>query len=572
MTEEDNEILSKLIIKYYNDRDLIQPETCKDKIINDKTINKIINKKDFQFTETSKNYLWILIINNINFIFDMFRKNNKVISSNVIIKTYETERFVGTPKLKFINFMGRYYDIIEINEELIKFLSNTDTDLYRIYSILEKIGKLGKFHQSDNEKDNVMLCKLIDRCFHNNEPIFESIEHINNDETINYIITKPTFEFTEILSKYIFSFFTDYRHNETPENLAKRIQFFKTYDKKFSSNLIIKIDDSIPNKNRNTELFFMFLKYFHKSIEVNIKLIKYLLLRHRYFINDTLKLFDINQIDDEVIALLIDNDNYEIYTKLVESEIVKPSITHLEWACSAFRVNPELINFILTHKIIPSHKCCELLMIPSENPVYSKHENITFCSPYILNKFSNYNKSDILSSLINCGLSITLNDVKELALYNIEVKNFKDLDIQTDKELVMICLEHYRFRFKYFDNFDFQEILPELFKYVHTIQELKLFIGNRIYKYNTQCLINACNLGNNNTIVKFLLKQGVVPDIECLKITIHKKGASIRTIRDIFDVMYDNKKNEMNKDEKVKKMKKNKDEKPKKAKKVKKMK
>lgn len=567
MTEEDNEILSKLIIKYYDNRDLIHPETFIDKINNDKHINKIINKKDFQFTEKSKNYLWILINNNINFIFDMFRKNNKIISSNVIIKTYETKRFIGTPK--FIIFMEHYYDVIEINEELIKFLSNTDSDLYRIYLILEKIGILGKFHQSDNEKDNTMLCELIDRCFRNNEPKLICIDKVNNDETINYIITKPTFEFTEILSKYIFKFFSACHLNESKESLAKRFKFFETYNKKFSSNLIIKIDDSIPNKSYDTDYFYWFLKYFYKSIEVNNKLIKYLLLRHRYFINDTLKLFDINQVDDETIALLIDNGNYEVYTKLVKSEITKPSITHLEWACSAFRINPKLINFILTHKIIPSHKCCELLMVPSENPVYSKHENITYCSPYILEKINDYSKSDILSSLINCGLSITLEDVKQLALKGIKVNNFKDLDIQTDKELVMICLEHFRFRYGYFDKFDFQEILPELFKHVHTLYELKLFIGNRKYKYNTQCLINACNSGYNNTIVKFLLKQGVVPDIECLKMTIHKKGASIKNIRDIFDAMYDNKKKEEIEKEEIKKEENNKDEKPKKIKKKK---
>lgn len=74
----------------------------------------------------------------------------------------------------------------------------------------------------------------------------------------------------------------------------------------------------------------------------------------------------VNNIDEELVCLILENNNFDCYKKLVENNKTIPNVNHLETICKC--ANPkttfdiDMLTYILDKKVIPTHKCIENLI------------------------------------------------------------------------------------------------------------------------------------------------------------------------------------------------------------------
>lgn len=127
------------------------------------------------------------------------------------------------------------------------------------------------------------------------------------------------------------------------------------------------------------------------------------------------------------------------------------------------------------------------------------------------------NISEVVDILTNCGLLLTLTDIKELSKHKITNYNFEKYGFEVDDELIQICLDRNFFPDYIVIKTFTQKRLQELFTHVTKVSEIMDYIKDREVTYDIECLRNACKTNNNKEIINFLIKQGVTHDLECLR-------------------------------------------------------
>lgn len=319
----------------------------------------------------------------------------------------------------------------------------------------------------------------------------DTVTKIKSDKS-NSVINKFTSEFIDNI-------------HETTSASRWVFELYCVFKVKMSSDILLKLLSIIPTRSRHD--FDTTVDYINRNanlVEVNLEVLKYILQKRSIFFPSSIN--EINLFDKLSVTLIIDNGFYKIYKNLVETEKVKVCFEHLICACGATTKSDELVEFIIDKgKLIPTHECFDVLL---------KYPNLELYDKDLLTHGDSTYTSEIIDILINSGLQITLDDVKFMASNKIEVFNF---DFEIDEELVDICIEN-KFKPKYLSKYNFtQKTIQNIFLKYNKVFQIKDLIGSRKVNYDTTCLKNACSIRNNSSVIRFLLKKGVVPDLECLK-------------------------------------------------------
>jgi hypothetical protein len=329
----------------------------------------------------------------------------------------------------------------------------------------------------------------------------------------NFDYVKCNYEiFTEIFSLPIFTFTEEVTCNLLNLVVNKKYDIFNIYrekNKRIDSNVFIKM---IRYRKEVRDKIEDFIKLFFDILNIDHELIVTLFFLD---IEPWVNIYDfidkINDVSVDTINLLFEFGYYDTYIKLVENEKIIPTSEHVSMICGSVNCNIETIKYIINRKIIPSHDCIDRIL--NGNITLYKKYNYYF-DP--LNIGSEHKLSDnipkVIDILTDCGLSLTLEDVKKLSNNKITILNFEKYGFEIDNELIQICLDKKIYP-EYITTKCFsQERLKHLFKSVRHVSEIMDYIKDREVTYDIECLRNACKIKNNKEIINFLIKQGVEPD------------------------------------------------------------
>jgi hypothetical protein len=245
------------------------------------------------------------------------------------------------------------------------------------------------------------------------------------------------------------------------------------------------------------------LPYLFDNIELSDEQKKELLKCIFRYYNIEFKLFIINninliEINDKVINCILDNGLYEVYKTFVESDKLVPIDEHLIKACGATSKSSEsseLVEFIISHKIIPTQKCLNELII---GPLVQN----------ILNQ-------KILDLILDVGIPLTKGDIENIIDGNLNIINFDYIDL-IDDDIFNLCVmrkNYLTILSKYEPSIN---SIRYMFKETY-IKNIPDYVLKNINNCDVICLKNALKLRSNLASVKFILSKNITFDHETIK-------------------------------------------------------
>jgi len=349
----------------------------------------------------------------------------------------------------------------------------------------------------------------------------------SNSEILRTITQKECFKVNEFLI---------HKHGHIfNQNFFDFISLCVSCDKKLDYNFLYYIIKRL-SYDENYYDKFVEIKKIYRYFDLTTDNIKSLL---RTFGERCLKIIQLPiekiELDEETILLLLsiyeNETSYKIYINLVNLGKITPNIEHLKMVCLAGKNRP-IIEFILTHKVIPTHECLELLFKTFDGIVCGKRNEYSTYGAYQGVHVSN----GIIEDLTNHGLPITLDDVKLLAKHKIDI-DIEKFGIKPDNELINICIDK-KFKPEYLEGYvGSLENLHYLFTKATKLSQVRPMIKNSGLKCDNVCLQNACTIKSNAVIIKFLLNQGIKPDMTCIKNILKSNGNA--SINHIFNSIMD---------------------------------
>jgi hypothetical protein len=283
---------------------------------------------------------------------------------------------------------------------------------------------------------------------------YECFRNAFNDEV------KTTFEIFDKLMELITSTFEkryiDFVMNQFSKYREIRRKFFKVID---DSN-IRKLNLSVCQEN-------IILKYI--AIEEN-KFNKYII--------DNKSIIQI-KIND-----IIKHANLKLYKFLIDNDVIKPELGHLETCCGQHIINIEFIKFILDHKVIPNHECFEKILLNYSN-----------------------SQSEIVNMFYDIGIELTEQDLLIITKQKIIINNFDNDELLTNN-FFRTCID-IQFYPPYVSRYKIPKMLLYYLFSKTNIKFIPVFVRNEIHDCDLNCLFYACTIPNNIFTIKFILEKNI---------------------------------------------------------------
>jgi hypothetical protein len=418
-----------------------------------------------------------------------------------------------------------------------------ETDIIESFKIYNNTGNPDVFYKIFNECE---LSKL------NND--------ILNKVLITYLVLHQRYRKESIHSK-IFDLI------KLPEFILNTI-FFENFDitvnEIYGFNEILEIyinsgkllDESFITSYLSKHLETIYLKFYHKYIKItNETIILFLLYfgedyqNTLFFLREDLQKID--TVSDDLLNIMIQlrqfenphrfnddtytktlyKDNVKMYEYLVTSKKIIPTFNHLKMACGSY--SSDLVDLLISYQVKPTRECLDVLINETNNVTLEK-----YCTKYNINNRSKHriyvlHAQYIVDKLCSNEITLNVKDVTELLKKNVEIKDFYKYNIIPDDELFETCLNLEKC-VDYFRDFEFtQHRTLLLLKKTYRLVNIKQIIGNKNIEWNIEHLKVACEFSPELTI-KFILEQGVKPDIECLHLVCGRDFSDVPEILDDF--------------------------------------
>ena len=286
---------------------------------------------------------------------------------------------------------------------------------------------------------------------------------------------------------------------------------------KISTDLITKIINSYIDINYKLSILSKI-----KNVICTPDIFKYALC---YNITNIINLSITQQIklDDYTILNSIKNDNknkqvlqYLIDTNIADNKLLETICTlHYEYSLLF-----DLIKQCLNNKITPTQTAFNNLLIHYYNK-YDRYYNHR-------KKYVNYNdlsSSDLINIIelfISFGYKITYDDIYKCIEYNFEIPNIERFNINIDSKFRKKCIEYNFFPYNIVCEYDIEYLCIECLKSSNIASIKKI---SKQVKPNKECLLNACSLTNNFTVINYLItEQNIEMDEECMIMFLNKNS------------------------------------------------
>jgi hypothetical protein len=231
--------------------------------------------------------------------------------------------------------------------------------------------------------------------------------------------------------------------------------------------------------------------------------LRQLISKFKQFVFDNFKLCDF-------IQCLFDHKNVCGYKLLVKNNKIIPTIEHLKQACSKRLYS--LVQIIIDHKVIPDHECLEVCL----REIY-KYDS---------------NSVKILNLLLVFDVELNENNLIKIIEKHIDIENFTLYELVTSK-IFKVCVKN-----KFFPKFmEHYKLTDDDIYYLFSqnyIEEIPIHIQNMITKYDLRCLELACNMPDNLSTIRFILRKNIDADYKTICKVINKRY-KINSLKKLID-------------------------------------
>jgi ribosomal protein L12E/L44/L45/RPP1/RPP2 len=166
-----------------------------------------------------------------------------------------------------------------------------------------------------------------------------------------------------------------------------------------------------------------------------------------------------------------------------------------------------VIEKIISYKIVPNKKCFDAL-IGEKYHYYGRHVQKAKDADLI---------AELIDLLITAGYKLTLKDVTNALENGYYVNDIKRFDFKIDQKFVDKCYETGYFPYNNLDVKPSLDCLRAEFRKSGNIKTIRQLVKQGL-EPDIDCLRDACKIRVNQANIKFLLEdKNIKPDLECIK-------------------------------------------------------